>query len=132
MYAAAAERLDTRRLDDVEVSGRQFRAMRVERLMRIGPDGPDGLRPSDPDPQSPTSRPTQLSREQVDVPGEDEDPSAGLDEDTQRLAQLFHGRRTPECAPERAERPRRDRQSDVDAAASAWREQKACRTFVKC
>jgi len=89
VYAAAAERLDAGRLDDVEVSGRRFRVVRVERLMRIGPDGPEGPRPSDPDSEPPGSPQAQLSREQGGVSGEDEDTPAALNEDTQRLARLF-------------------------------------------
>ena len=71
-YAAAAEQLDTGRPDDVEVSGRRFRVVRVERLMRIGPDGPEGPRPSDPDPQPPVNLQPQPSREQGILLGHDE------------------------------------------------------------
>lgn len=90
VYVAAAERLDAGRPNDVDVSGRRFRVVRVERLMRIGPDGPEGPRPSDPDSEPPGSPQTQPSRELEGVSGENQDTPAGLNEDTQRLARLFY------------------------------------------
>ncbi|WP_223290990.1 DUF5954 family protein [Streptomyces avicenniae] len=54
-YASAAEafRAGPPRFS-VEVLGRHFQVIRVERLMRVGPDGPEPPRPSDVDPYGPT------------------------------------------------------------------------------
>lgn len=89
-YAAAADQLDAEHLNDVEVSGRRFRVVRVERLMRIGPDGPEGPRPSDPDPQPPVMVQAQQLRDEGVLTGDDDDTPVELDDDSQRLAQLFH------------------------------------------
>jgi hypothetical protein len=89
-YAAAADQLDAEHLNDVEVSGRRFRVVRVERLMRIGPDGPEGPRPSDPDPQPPVMAQAQQLRDEGVLTGDDDDTPVELDDDSQRLAQLFH------------------------------------------
>jgi Family of unknown function (DUF5954) len=90
VYAAAADRLDAERPDEVEVAGRRLRVVRVERLMRIGPDGPEGPRPSDPDPQPPVMLHAQQLRDEGVLPEEGEDPPpVELDEDTRRLAELF-------------------------------------------
>lgn len=49
LYQRAADRLDAERRDELDVAGRHFRVVRVERLLRVGPDGPEGPRPSDLD-----------------------------------------------------------------------------------
>ncbi|MFI1797958.1 DUF5954 family protein [Streptomyces sp. NPDC020379] len=89
-YMAAADRLDAERGDELEVAGRRFKVVRIERLVRIGPDGPEGPRPSDPDPQPPVMVQDRQLREQGVITGdEDEDAPIELDEHTQRLADLF-------------------------------------------
>jgi hypothetical protein len=90
VYAAAADQLDAERISDVEVAGRRFRVVRVERLMRIGPDGPEGPRPSDPDPQPPVMAQAQQLRDEGVITDADDDAPIELDDDSQRLAQLFH------------------------------------------
>jgi hypothetical protein len=47
VYRLAADRLDAERRDELDVAGRHFRIVRVERLLRTGPDGPEGPRPRD-------------------------------------------------------------------------------------
>ncbi|MDT9683961.1 DUF5954 family protein [Streptomyces sp. TRM76323] len=90
-YLTAAERFEAHPADELEVEGRRFRIVRVERLVRFGPDGPEGPRPSDPDPQPPVMVQEQRLRAQGLLPDdEDEDAPIELDEDTQRLADLFH------------------------------------------
>ncbi|MEV8475625.1 DUF5954 family protein [Streptomyces sp. NPDC051173] len=94
-YMAAADRLDAERGDELEVAGRRFKVVRIERLVRIGPDGPEGPRPSDPDPQPPVMVQDQQLREQGVITGdEDEDAPIELDEQTQRLADLFREEET--------------------------------------
>jgi hypothetical protein len=90
VYAAAADQLDAGHLNEVEVAGRRFRVVRVERLMRIGPDGPEGPRPSDPDPQPPVMAQAQQLRDEGVITDADDDAPIELDDDSQRLAQLFH------------------------------------------
>ncbi|WP_333770015.1 DUF5954 family protein, partial [Streptomyces sp. IBSBF 2435] len=46
VYNDAADRLDAERCDELDVAGRHFRIVRVERLVRVGPDGPESPRPS--------------------------------------------------------------------------------------
>ena len=53
LYARAADRLDDRRGNELQLPGRDFRLMRIERMVRVGPDGPEGPRPSDYDPLRP-------------------------------------------------------------------------------
>ena len=93
VYAAAADRLDDERANEVVAAGRCFRVVRVERLMRIGPDGPEGPRSSDWDPQPPVHVQTARDRaEGLDADGnaeEDEDAPGEPDESTQRFAQLI-------------------------------------------
>ncbi|WP_030620671.1 DUF5954 family protein [Streptomyces sclerotialus] len=87
-YARAADRLDAERADELEVAGRRFRTVRVERLVRIGADGPEGPRPSDPDPDPPPG----VHAEQLRAQGlldDDEDEPLELDEQTQELARRF-------------------------------------------
>jgi hypothetical protein len=60
-YQRAADRLDAEQPNEVEVAGRDFRIVRVERLVRTGPDGPEGPRPSDLD-QLPTAEPSPDTR----------------------------------------------------------------------
>jgi hypothetical protein len=52
-YAAAARRLARERADDLTVTGRRFRIVRVEKITRLGSDGPEPPRPSDFDPEPP-------------------------------------------------------------------------------
>jgi len=52
-YEEAAERLITGRLNALEVRGRRFRIVRVEKVARFGEDGPEPPRPSDFDPDPP-------------------------------------------------------------------------------
>ncbi|MDT0308590.1 DUF5954 family protein [Streptomyces sp. DSM 44917] len=54
-YTRAAEEFRAARpaRDGVQVLGRRFQIIRVERLMRIGPDGPEPPRPTDEDPYGP-------------------------------------------------------------------------------
>lgn len=90
-YSEAADRFDEEPADELEVEGRLFRVVRIERLVRLGPDGPEGPRPSDHDPQPPV----MVQHQQQLAAGlisEDEDENAPieLDENTQRLATLFH------------------------------------------
>lgn len=47
IHKRAADRLDTERVDELDVADRHFRIVRVERVLRVGPDGPEGPRPSD-------------------------------------------------------------------------------------
>jgi hypothetical protein len=89
-YAAAADRLDPGRADEVTVAGRHFRVVRVERLVRVGPDGPEGPRPSDPDPQPPVMVETQQLRDQGLLTDEDEGTPVELGEDGRRFLQLFY------------------------------------------
>lgn len=92
-YTAAADRLDAKPSNDLEVAGRHFRVVRVERLVRFGPDGPEGPRPSDPDPQPPVKvHDQQLRAEGIVIEEEDEDEVPAertpLDENTRRLTEL--------------------------------------------
>ncbi len=89
VYAAAADRLDEQRADELEVAGRRFRVVRVERLVRTGPDGPERPRPSDPDPQPPVMMQIQQSRDEGLVAYEGEDAPIELDEDARRFVRLF-------------------------------------------
>ncbi|MEO3783353.1 DUF5954 family protein [Actinocorallia sp. B10E7] len=52
-YREAAWRLITTRLDALEVRGRRFRIVRLEKVARFGEDGPETPRPSDFDPDPP-------------------------------------------------------------------------------
>jgi hypothetical protein len=52
-YAAAAQRLERERVDDLTVAGRRFRIVRIEKIARLGPDGPEPPRRSDFDPEPP-------------------------------------------------------------------------------
>jgi hypothetical protein len=52
-YKQAADLLDTEQRNELDVAGRHFAIIRVERLVRVGPDGPEGPRPSDADPVPP-------------------------------------------------------------------------------
>ncbi|WP_157963667.1 DUF5954 family protein [Actinocorallia populi] len=52
-YDRAAARLLAGRLDALEVCGRRFRIIRVEKAARFGEDGPEPPRPSDFDPDPP-------------------------------------------------------------------------------
>lgn len=90
VYAAAADRLDAARADEVEVAGRRFRVVRVERLVRIRPDEPGGPRPSDPDPQPPVmlQAPPLRGAGQLTDDGDGEDP-VELDEHARKFRQLF-------------------------------------------
>jgi len=90
VYAAAADRLDAERSDEMEVAGRRFRVVRVERLVRIGPDGPEGPRPSDPDPQPPVMMQAQQLRGEGLLTDQDDDAPIELDEHAKKFAQLFH------------------------------------------
>lgn len=50
MYARAAEEYRTGPpRDELNVLGRRFRIIRIERMVRVGPDGPEPPRPSDQD-----------------------------------------------------------------------------------
>ncbi|MEV1008292.1 DUF5954 family protein [Streptomyces sp. NPDC049881] len=54
-YAAAAEEFrEGPPRSSLDVLGRHFQIIRVERLLRVGPDGPEPPRPSDVDPYGPT------------------------------------------------------------------------------
>jgi hypothetical protein len=89
-YAAAADRLDAERCDELAVAGRRFRVVRLERLVRVGPDGPEGPRPSDHDPQPPVLLHQQLLREQGLWPRDgEEDLPDELDEAARRFTELF-------------------------------------------
>lgn len=52
-YEEAARRLITARLDTLDVRGRRFRIIRLEKVARFGEDGPEPPRPSDFDPDPP-------------------------------------------------------------------------------
>jgi hypothetical protein len=90
-YKRAADRLDEEQCDELDVAGRHFRIVRVERLIRVGPDGPEGPRPSDPDPVPPPLAP---AAQRVD----DDDPTPPEpDARTRKFMALFeeeHRRRT--------------------------------------
>jgi hypothetical protein len=91
VYAAAADRMNEERADEVTVAERRFRIVRVERLARIGPDGPEGPRPSDPDPQPPVMVQDQQLREQGLIrDDEDENAPIELSDGAKRFGQLFH------------------------------------------
>lgn len=92
-YAAAADRLDAERRDELTVAGRQFRIVRVERLVRIGPDGPEGPRPSDFDPQPPVMVQTRQLAEQGLLDPSDDDPIPEPDDDLRRFTALFQRER---------------------------------------
>lgn len=63
-YGRLADRIDAERCDEIVIDGCRTRIVRVERLVRIGPDGPEGPRPSDPDPELPTSVQEKQLREE--------------------------------------------------------------------
>lgn len=89
LYKRAADRLDTEQCDELDVAGRHFRVIRVERLLRVGPGGPEGPRPSDADPVPPAMVQDRQLREQggpVDTPDEDDGES---DERARRFLALF-------------------------------------------
>lgn len=52
-YALAARLLTEARLNEIEVAGRRFQILRLEKVARLGPDGPEPPRPSDFDPDPP-------------------------------------------------------------------------------
>jgi uncharacterized protein DUF5954 len=86
-YAQAADRLDAGRRNELDVAGRHFRIVRVERLIRIGPDGPEGPRPSDAD------------QEPFPAPGAADDDPADTDERMSRFFSLFAEERTRRAGP---------------------------------
>jgi hypothetical protein len=82
VYKRAADRLDAEQPNELDVAGRHFRIVRVERLVRVGPDGPEGPRPSDLDPLPTDSRLPEPSR----LPQDDPEES---DARTRRFHELF-------------------------------------------
>ncbi|WP_327292183.1 DUF5954 family protein [Streptomyces sp. NBC_01198] len=92
VYNGAADRLDAERCDELDVAGRHFRIVRVERLIRVGPDGPEGPRPSDPDPVPPVMVQDRELRAQG-APRDEEDGAEELDESTQKFLRLFEEER---------------------------------------
>ncbi|MFC9344223.1 DUF5954 family protein [Streptomyces sp. NPDC057020] len=55
VFADAADRLRSGRLNEVEVHGTVSRIGRARRLLRWGPDGPEGPRPSDINTHAPSA-----------------------------------------------------------------------------
>ncbi|MFJ4920773.1 DUF5954 family protein [Streptomyces sp. NPDC088725] len=88
VYAAAADKLDAERSDEIEVAGCLSRVVRVERLVRIGPDGPEGPRPSDHDPEPPPSVHVEQLRAQGVIL--DENEPLVLSEETKELSRLYY------------------------------------------
>ncbi len=72
LHKRAADHLDTEQVDELDVAGRHFRIIRVERLLRTGPDGPEGPRPSDADPVPPAMVHDRQLREQAAVQDEED------------------------------------------------------------
>lgn len=113
VYKQAADRLDEQGCDELQVAGRHFRIVRVERLLRVGPDGPESPRPSDADPLPPPLVQERRTRDRGAAPGKDEahvnepdepDESDGPDahdEHTARFMALFEQerRRREDLAP---------------------------------
>ena len=95
VYARAADHLDAERCDELDVAGRHFRIVRVERLIRIGPDGPEGPRPTDADPTPPVMVQDQQLRDQGVLKEDDGagDEGAEPDERTKRFILLFEEER---------------------------------------
>ncbi|WP_237404545.1 DUF5954 family protein [Actinacidiphila reveromycinica] len=99
-YKRAADLLDTEQLDELDVAGRHFRIIRVERLIRTGADGPEGPRRSDADPVPPALVHDRQLREQAaaqeEEDGEGEENTlkfmALLDEERRRREHLREGR----------------------------------------
>ncbi|MYS23889.1 PE-PGRS family protein, partial [Streptomyces sp. SID4948] len=93
VYKRAADHLDAEQPDELDVAGRHFRIIRVERLVRVGPDGPEGPRPSDLDPLpgDPSRRPLPGDPRPPDPsrPAQDDEPAAEADPRTQRFRELF-------------------------------------------
>jgi Family of unknown function (DUF5954) len=90
LYKRAADHLDTEQCDELDVAGRHFRVIRVERLIRIGADGPEGPRPSDADPVPPAMVQERQPHEQGG--SADEDDGEG-DERTRKFLALFEEER---------------------------------------
>jgi len=90
LYKRAADRLDTEQCDELDVAGRHFRVIRVERLIRIGSDGPEGPRPSDADPVPPAMVQERQPHEHGASADEDEGES---DERTRKFLALFEEER---------------------------------------
>jgi hypothetical protein len=88
VYKRAADRLDEQGCDELDVGGRHFRIVRVERLLRVGPDGPEGPRPSDADPVPPP-----LAHDPTAVE-EDDAPPPEPDARTRKFLALFEEERT--------------------------------------
>ncbi|GAB2701911.1 hypothetical protein GCM10010442_20040 [Kitasatospora kifunensis] len=86
-YAGAADLFEEERGADLEVCGRHWRIVRVERLVRIGPDGPEPPRPSDHDPELPILEHDRILREQGSIP--DEDAPIELDDTAKELMVAF-------------------------------------------
>ncbi|SFE62157.1 hypothetical protein SAMN05216251_10499 [Actinacidiphila alni] len=93
IYSRAADDLDARRGDELDVGDRHFRIVRVERLVRIGPDGPEGPRPSDPDPIPPVMVQDQQLREQGLLHDDEDEPDPEPDERTRKFIALFEEER---------------------------------------
>jgi hypothetical protein len=93
VYAAAADRLEAERSDEIEVAGCRTRVVRVERLVRIGPDGPEGPRPSDHDPEPPAEIQIERLRARGIVLDENEEgyeeSLPELSEEVQEMSRLF-------------------------------------------
>ncbi|GAA1937600.1 DUF5954 family protein [Kitasatospora viridis] len=88
-YAAAADRLEEGKHDEITVEGRLLRIIRVERVVRIGPDGPEGPRPSDPDPEDPVKLQDQKLRAQGVNLDDEDDETWELDDQTKEFQRLF-------------------------------------------
>jgi Family of unknown function (DUF5954) len=100
LYKRAADHLDTEQCNELDVAGRHFRVIRVERLIRVGPWGPEGPRPSDADPVPPSRVQERQLREQEALPEvlEDEadregDADVEGDERTRKFLALFEAER---------------------------------------
>lgn len=87
--AAAADRLEAERLDEIRVGGRRLRIVRMEQLVRFGPDGPEGPRPSDRDDELP------VLAQQGPLPTQRADPGEGGDDGAEHDAGPVGARRPP-------------------------------------
>jgi hypothetical protein len=89
VYKRAADLLDAEQPDELDVDGRHFRIVRVERLVRVGPDGPEGPRPSDLDALPADPLPADPRLPDQSRPPQDDEPLPEADARTRRFLELF-------------------------------------------